>query len=281
MKKFFTYLSLILTIWLLLANFFILKNRWSNAKAYSVFKTKQVPLHIYDTVIAGTNMHYAVSGKDSLPTLVFIHGSPGSWMHYMKFMWDSTMRTKYRMIAINRPGFGYSNFGETYHLAEQAKLILPILKSVKQNKPMFLMGHSMGGPVVVKLAADAPDLFAAVVIVAGSIAANEEKEEMWRIILNKKPLNYLLPGAFAPSNKELLLLKDDLILLQSDFKKVTTKIIFVHGDKDTWVPIENIAYGKKMMINAASIKVDTLLNADHQIPWKNREELKQILLSLY
>jgi pimeloyl-ACP methyl ester carboxylesterase len=217
MKKFFIYLSLILTIWLLLANFFILKNRWSNAKAYSVFKTKQVPLHIYDTLIDGINMHYAISGKDSLPTLVFIHGSPGSWMHYMKFMWDSTMRTKYRMIAIDRPGFGYSNFGETYHLAEQAKLILPILKSAKQNKPMFLMGHSMGGPVAVKLAADAPDLFDAVVIVAGSIAANEEKEEIWRIILNKKPLHYLLPGAFAPSNKELLLLKDDLILLQSDF----------------------------------------------------------------
>jgi hypothetical protein len=48
----------------------------------------------------------------------------------------------------------------------------------------------------------------------------------------------------------------------------------VHGDKDTWVPIENVAYGKKMMINAASIKVDTLLNADHQILWKNKEELK-------
>ncbi len=99
--------------------------------------------------------------------------------------------------------------------------------------------------------------------------------------MNKKSLNYLLPGAFAPSNKELMLLKTDLTLLQGDFKKITTNILFVNGDKDTWVPIENIAYGKKMMINAASIKCDTIKNADHQIPWKNREELKKILMTLY
>ena len=146
---------------------------------------------------------------------------------------------------------------------------------------MFLMGHSMGGPVIVKLASDAPGLFTTIVLVAGSIDASQEKKELWRIVMNKKPLNYLMPGAFAPSNKELLLLKNDLILLQVDFKKITTNVVFVHGDKDTWVPIQNIAFGKKMMINATSIKADTLLNADHQIPWKNYEQLKQILLNLF
>jgi hypothetical protein len=54
----------------------------------------------------------------------------------------------------------------------------------------------------------------------------------------------------------------------------------VHGDKDTWVPIKNIAYGKMMMINARSVVADTLHGADHQIPWKNMDELKQILLAL-
>jgi pimeloyl-ACP methyl ester carboxylesterase len=69
--------------------------------------------------------------------------------------------------------------------------------------------------------------------------------------------------------------------LQNDFKNITCNVLFVHGDKDTWVPIENIAYGKKMMVNARSISVDTLHGADHQIPWKRTEELKRILLGLY
>jgi pimeloyl-ACP methyl ester carboxylesterase len=47
-------------------------------------------------------------------------------------------------------------------------------------------------------------------------------------------------------------LKEDLKPLANDLSKITARILFVHGDKDDWVPIENIAYGKKMMINASS-----------------------------
>jgi pimeloyl-ACP methyl ester carboxylesterase len=90
-----------------------------------------------------------------------------------------------------------------------------------------------------------------------------------------------LPGAFGPSNTEILYLKKDLVPLQNDFKNITCKVLFVHGDKDTWVPIGNVAYGEKMMINARSIAADTLFGADHMIPWKRTAELKDILLKLY
>ena len=145
---------------------------------------------------------------------------------------------------------------------------------------MFLAGHSMGGPVVVKLASMDQSLFKTVVIIAGAIDVDQEKKETWRKIMNVKPLYWFLPGAFGPSNTELLYLKKDLIPLQNDFKKITCDVWFIHGDKDTWVPIENIAYGKKMMVNAASISADTLRGADHQIPWKNRGALIKLLLKL-
>ena len=146
---------------------------------------------------------------------------------------------------------------------------------------MFLVGHSMGGPVAVKLAADNPTLFKTIVLVAGAIDVNQEKKENWRRIMNVKPFYWCLPGAFGPSNTELLYLKKDLIPLQNDFAKVTCNVLFVHGVKDTWVPIENIAYGKKMMVNASSISADTLFGAGHQIPWKNKEAFTEILLRLY
>ena len=280
MRKFFLYSMLLVSIWILLAQCFILKERWTDKKAYGVFKSKNVPLQMHDTVIANRHLHYAVSGDDHLPTLVFIHGSPGSWMHYMKYMWDEELRKKFRIVAIDRPGFGYSDFGKAMHLADQCKIILPVLESLKTDQPMFLAGHSMGGPVVVKLAAENPALFKTVVIVAGAIDISQESKETWRKIMNVPPLYWCLPGAFGPSNTELLYLKKDLLPLQNDFKKITANILFVHGDKDTWVPIQNIAFGKKMMINAASITADTLPGANHQIPWKNREQLKKILLGL-
>jgi pimeloyl-ACP methyl ester carboxylesterase len=280
MKRIFFYSTILLFVWVLLAQCFILKNRWSDKKAYKVFKAKEVPLKIYDTVVNNHHLHYAVCGSDSLPALVFIHGSPGSWMHYMKFMWDSAMRSKFRIVAIDRPGFGYSDFGKAVHLQEQCGIISPVIQKLKIDKPLYLVGHSMGGPVAVKLAADNPAIVNTLVIIAGAIDINQEAKETWRHIMNVRPLYWTLPGAFAPSNTELLYLKKDLLPLQNDFKKITCNVLFVHGDKDTWVPIKNIAYGTKMMVNAASIKADTLKGADHQIPWKNMDTLKGILLRL-
>jgi pimeloyl-ACP methyl ester carboxylesterase len=280
MRRILLYSIALLSIWVLFAQCFIMRNRWSDKKAYSVFKAKEVPLKIYDTIINQRHLHYAVSGSDSLPTLVFIHGSPGSWMHYMKYMWDSTMRNKFRIVAIDRPGFGYSDFGKAMHLQEQCAIISPVIQKLKTDKPLYLVGHSMGGPVAVKLAADNSSIINTLVIIAGSIDINQETKETWRHIMSVRPLYWALPGAFGPSNTELLYLKKDLLPLQNDFKNITCKVLFVHGDKDTWVPIKNIAYGTRMMINAASIKADTLHGADHQIPWKNMDTLKEILLKL-
>lgn len=281
LRKALLILFLLISCWIFLSQCLIMKNRWSDKKAYRVFETKNVPLAIMDTVISNRHIHYAVCGADSLPTLVILHGSPGSWMNYMKFMWDEEMRKKFRIVAFDRPGFGFSDFGKAQHLQEQAEMLAPVMKSLQNDKPMFLAGHSYGGPLAVKIAADHPRLFETVVIVAGALDISAEAKETWRKIMNVKPLYWALPGAFGPSNKELLYLKNDLVPLQSDFRHVTSKVIFVHGDKDTWVPISNVGYGTRMMVNASSIKADTLKGADHQVPWKNFDDLKSVFLSLY
>ena len=280
MRRTLIYSFGLLAAWLLLAQCFIMRNRWSDNKAYRVFKTKDVPLKIFDTIINQRHLHYAVCGNDSLPTLVFIHGSPGSWMNYMKYMWDEDMRKKFRIVAIDRPGFGYSDFGKAMHLQEQCKIIMPVIEKLRNNQSLFLVGHSLGGPIVAKLAADNSSLFNTIIIIAGALDVSQEKKETWRKLMNVKPMYWGLPGAFGPSNTELLYLKNDLLPLQKDFKNITCRVLFIHGDKDTWVPIKNIGYGEKMMINAASITADTIHGADHQIPWKNMDTLKQILLGL-
>lgn len=281
MRKVFIYATIILLIWIFLAQCLILRNRWSDKKAYRIFSSKNVSLNIHDTIINNRHLHYAISGNDSLPTLVFIHGSPGSWMNYMAYMCDSALQKKFRIVSIDRPGFGYSDFGEALHLQEQAKLILPVLQSIKNEQPMYVCGHSMGGPVTVQLAASDPGLFTAIVIAAGALDIKQEKAETWRKVMGVKPLYWLLPGAFGPSNTELLYLKKDLLPLQNEFKKIICRVHFIHGDKDDWVPIENVAYGKEMMINAQSIISDTLKGADHLFPWKNKEAFKNLLLQLY
>jgi pimeloyl-ACP methyl ester carboxylesterase len=255
--------------------------RWSDRKALSVFRHKNVPLEIIDTAISSRHIHGAIcSSNEALPMLVFIHGSPGSWFHYKNYMFDPALRQRFQIAALDRPGFGHSDFGRALNLEEQTKLLYPVLEelSIKGNRQLYLCGHSMGGPVVIKLIADYPKLCQGAIIVAGAIDVSQEKKEKWRYFFNKKYLKWLLPGAFRPSNIELIYLKKDLIPLEKDFTKITCPVHFVHGDRDTWVPIENVAFGQRMLVNSTRVSADTIFGADHQIPWKNFQELKSILL---
>ncbi|MEO7461096.1 MAG: alpha/beta hydrolase [Ferruginibacter sp.] len=257
-----------------------MKNRWTDTKAVEVFKQSGVPLKLYDTIINRRHLHYAVSGEDALPLLVFIHGSPSSWRHYYKYLSDSSLRSHFQMLAIDRPGFGLSDFGKAMHLQEQCNIILPLIQSMKKNRKVVLFGHSYGGPVVVTLAALDPALAEVIVIAAGAIDVTLEKIETWRRIMNEKPLYWLLPGAFGPSNTELLFLKKDLIPMQEQFKLIKSSVYFIHGDKDTWVPIQNVKYGREMLVNAKSISIDTIKGADHHLPGKNKIEISELLLRL-
>src|SRR5687767_7477340 len=109
MRKFFIYFFSVLILWVLLAQCFLLKNRISDKTAKSLFLLKHVDVRIYDTLIEGRHLHYAVSGNDSMPTLMFIHGSPGSWSNYRALMWNAVLLKKYKIVSIDRPGFGYSD----------------------------------------------------------------------------------------------------------------------------------------------------------------------------
>jgi hypothetical protein len=95
-----------ITVWFVFAQV-IMKSRINDSKAKEKFSKNNVVLTTETIKIDGFEMHYAKTGNDTFPTLFFVHGSPDSWTRYEKFMQDKDLLTKYRMISIDRPGFGY------------------------------------------------------------------------------------------------------------------------------------------------------------------------------
>lgn len=244
------------------------------------FAKKGVTLQTKTATVNGHHIHYAQTGADSLPTLVFVHGTPGSWDAFATYLEDSILRQQYRMISVDRPGFGYSDFGKVFPLQGQSDILSPLLKTWQNGKPAYLVGHSMGGPMVLKLAADNPGLYNGIVVVSGSIDPAEEKAEKWRPWLFKTPLNYLVPGAFRPSNEEQWYLKTDLVKLKEELPSIRIPVYFIHGDKDTWVPPGNVDYGKSQLKNAPAIGVLVFPGANHFIPWTRFNEIRNVLVSL-
>jgi len=273
-------ISILLLLWLIMAQS-CMKFRMSDSEAREKFKAKGVGLVINTITVNNRHLHYLVTGNDTLPTIVFVHGTPGSWDAFQQYLWDKELLQKFRLVAIDRPGFGHSDYGNPLNLAQQSVIISPLFDYIKNDKPVYLVGHSLGGPMVVKLAADNPGRIAALVLLAGSNDPAQEAPEKWRPVLYKTPLTYFVPGAMRPSNEELWYLKTDLVDLKNDFPKITCPVYIVHGLKDNMVPPANVAYDKKMLVNAAAIHELIFPDANHFIPWTRYQPIKELLLKLY
>jgi pimeloyl-ACP methyl ester carboxylesterase len=254
--------------------------RVSDSKAKAKFSEAGVNLFTETITIQGFPIHYAKTGSDSLPTLFFIHGSPGSWNAFENFMQDKELLARFRMISVDRPGFGYSRFGDAKNLAEQSKLIAPLIDLLNNNKPFYIAGHSLGGPMAVQLFIDQPDPINGLILLAASVDPAAEKPEKWRPVLYKTPLKFLVPGAFRPSNKELWFLKEDLKRLDTQWHKITCPVWIIHGDKDSFVPVSNADYAKQKLTRASKVEVTLLPGARHFIPWEQYNDIKSVFLHL-
>jgi pimeloyl-ACP methyl ester carboxylesterase len=279
MKTMFLLAGLIWLGWLFLAQS-CMSFRKSDSDERAEFATSHVLLRTETIKVFGRHIHYAVTGQDSLPTLFFIHGSPGNWNAFAEYMKDSQLLRKFRMVSIDRPGFGYSDYGDAQHLDIQSLWISPLFAKLANQRPMFLAGHSLGGPLVIKLSADNPGIFSGLVIISGSIDPKEEYPEKWRPWLFNTSLNFLVPGALRPANEELWYLKKDLVSLEKDFSKITCPVYFIHGASDTWVPPANVTYGKTLLVNAPFVDVNMIPGANHFIPWTKFTEIRSVLLKL-
>ena len=283
MKRFFMRSMLvfiiILVTWIIFAQS-CMTFRKPDSEMKKEFHAKGVSLKTATEKIQGRNIHYAQTGSDTLPTLIFVHGTPGSWNAFANYLEDKELLSKYRMISIDRPGFGYSDFGKAENLQRQSQLMSPLLHKLNNGKPVYLVGHSLGGPMIILLAADNPGMFSGLVMISGSVDPDVEKPEKWRPLLFNTPLNLLVPGAFRPSNLELWYLKTDLRKLKESYTKIKCPVFFIHGDKDTWVPPGNVSYAKKLLVNAKSIEEHMLPGGNHFIPWTKYREIKEVLIHL-
>ncbi len=278
-KKFKWGLLIFITLWIIFAQS-CMKFRISDTQAKTEFEQKGLYVSFLNVKAGNVTLHYAKTGVDSLPTLFFIHGSPGSWDAFKGYMMDSALLRHFRIISVDRPGFGYSNFGSAVHLEEQTQMISKIIEKENNNKLLHLIGHSIGGPVIVQLAQDNPSAVASLTILAGSISPKDEPREYWRYLFAYSPLKFFMPGAFRPSNDEIVYFKKDLYRIDKGYGVLDMPVTFIHGDMDKFVTMKNVEYGKGKLKHNPHVKVIIIPGAGHFIPWEHYWLIREHLLSL-
>lgn len=110
--------------------------------------------------VEGVKMHGLVAGNG--PDLVLIHGLSGSLNEFTYGLID-TLKARYRVFAIDRPGKGWSGWPEDgWRLETQARLVRGAAEALGATKPVVL-GHSYGGAVALAWAVHWPESLAALV----------------------------------------------------------------------------------------------------------------------
>lgn len=252
--------------------------RKSDADAIKAFQEQGIELRTSTLDIQGHDLHFATTGVDSLPTIVFVHGSPGGWIEFEDYLKDADLRSHFRLISVDRPGFGYSEYGTGVELFEQGSRLITFLKKIDNGQPLYLLGHSLGGPVVALLAAEAPELVNGIVVIAGSLDPEMEPTERWRKTLKASPWKYLLNGAFRASNEELFYFKKDVLELKPRLSKVTCPVVIFHATDDMLVDVRNVDFMQRNFVNAKSMEVKVFPEGNHFVHKNHYDAVKERLL---
>ncbi len=149
------------------------------------------------------NIFYEVSGSG--PAIVLIHGFLEN--HHI---WDELIlqcKEKYKLIAIDLPGFGKSSvYGKVHTMEFMADAVKAVMENENTEKGI-LIGHSMGGYVTVAFTEKYQDAVSGIVFFHSQVAADtpegrENRKRAIEIAISQHAdyITKFIPSLFAPEN---------------------------------------------------------------------------------
>ena len=214
------------------------------------------------------------SGDTTGPRVILVHGTPGtaaSWADYLLAPPPGV-----EVLAIDRPGFGLSGPAHALpKLADQAAAVRALLPA--DGRPVVLLGHSLGGPVVARVAADEPQRIAGVVLLAASLSPELETIHPMQHVGAWPLVRSLLPRAIRNANAELMALKPELEALALDLPRITAPVVIVHGTADDLVPVANVPFMQARLTRARCVKTVLLPGRNHFLPWNAEPEVRDAI----
>jgi pimeloyl-ACP methyl ester carboxylesterase len=226
------------------------------------------------------NVRWLELGDTTKPVTILIHGAPSSMAGWRGYLADTSIISKVCLVAIDRPGYGKSDFGnpETSVLA-QAKAILPIIKKyAKRGKGVRIVGSSYGCTIAVRLAMLKSEYIKELVLISGSTKPEAEKTFWISYPLDYPLLNWIVPPLLNVASKEKLSHPEELRKMLPYWKDITCKVTIVHGTKDDLIYYENALFTQQMLKHNKQVRLITVKNAGHYLPWRRIGMVRKLIL---
>jgi pimeloyl-ACP methyl ester carboxylesterase len=275
----------ILIVFLLLLNSLHVLDNWmqfSDQDILEFFNGVQVPCHIHYLDSPSGKIRIIESGsRDRETAIIAIHGAPGSWDAYKKYLADSSLLKKAHLIAYDRPGYGKMYRGNPVQsLESQATFLHTLIQDVATAENIILLSHSYGGPIAAKYMAMFPDSNLAHLMIAPAIDPETEKYFWVSPLGYWKLTKWLLPKSYISASYEKCTHEKELKLLRSDLLKIEGQTYHIHGMKDWLAPPEGNINFVEQSFPPQSTSIDILDDGGHLLIWDHYEYLVDKLLNI-
>jgi Serine aminopeptidase, S33 len=236
----------------------------------------------YDTL--NRHIRYMEIGNDSLPTVIFVHGSPSSMNFFNNYFKDSTLLEHCKMVGIDRPGYGYSDFGNIEpSIEKQANFLTPIVQRLKRKnkrKKTILLSSSYGGPVIAKIAMDNRRDIDGILFVAPALDPENETHFWFNRPLKNRFIRFFMPKTFCMANDEKEAHAQELKKILSGWDNIKVKHVFyIQGDEDDVVSTKNLKFAKEKL-KYADFQSELVHKRKHTLIYEEEKLVKDRLLKL-
>lgn len=239
---------------------------------------------------------YVATGDSIKGNILLIHGFCGSTFSWRKNA-DTLAANGYNVIAVDLPGFGYSDRtpGINHSASFNAQLLWQLLDTIHQGN-WILAGHSMGAGTALAMASLRPQKTVKLILVDGAYSNNRGSSgvlghlltsgpvKRWaevlghRYFFNTTKIHQLLSSAYSsePDSEAVngylapLMLKNtasDILDLATskeintvNFESLKMPVLSVWGKDDKWVPYDK---SQKYLEPLTALKTVMLDSAGH------------------
>jgi len=142
------------------------------------------------------------------------------------------------------------------------------------------VGHSLGGPVIVRMAADCPDLVKGLALFAPSMDPEIQKRQWYNYAAKFPPVKWGLSKDWVCSNEEIYPLEIALNWLAEPLPCIKPPTIVIRGMDDELVPPGNADYVEEALKSARRLDIRRIDGLNQFVPWRRPDLIKDAILDL-
>lgn len=238
---------------------------------------RNIDYQIQHILYNGRNWRFISVGDSTLPTLLVFHGAPGSISTFDPLLFDTAITKHIRVIAMDRPGYGYNGLGNPdTSVLQQAQDAMHLIHQLYAIDSYAVLGYSYGGPIAASIAAMDTSAVKHLYLVSAALIQGHEKIYGISHLLDKRFARVFVPSVVCSANDEKLHHFEALNSIMGQYASIQCAVDLYHGEDDNLIYPSNSFEFEKRAVKATVTKHYSQ-GGHHAYIWKEDETLKNQL----